>query len=148
MIEKFTPEEIDRLRKEISEYDKRPFYFPFESAVNHGRFTKISDNMYYSAAYQDLSMRQRQLYFQMKQQFYPKLVVHGVTIEANDKNIIYPRSLWIKDYSSWRTFHKDLEALKSHGFIEELRNGKESRTKNIYSFSEGWKCWRKKDDLR
>ena len=88
-----------------------------------------------SKAWLDLSLRQRQLYFEFKSKFRVNLK----TLETNQDNISIPKSEAIKMYGDLRTFRKDIDALIEHGFIYQKESGFNTRTVNIYAFSEKWK---------
>jgi murein L,D-transpeptidase YafK len=51
-------------------------------------------------------------------------------------------------FTNGAQFSKCKNELIAHGFIEEIENGRTSRTKNVYAFSEKWKDWKPGDDFR
>lgn len=119
-------------------------YKPFESKHANGRFIKIACDMHDSPAYQDLSMVQRQLYFEMKYDYIPDKCRNGVIVPASDKNIFFPKNKWEQLYNgNWRAWNRDRDALITHGFIKLKECGKISRTPNVYELSEEWKKWEK-----
>ncbi len=115
--------------------NKPPNNYPFESNNTRYDFIKICRDMTKSKAWLDLSLRQRQLYFEFKSKFRVNLK----TLETNQDNISIPKSEAIKMYGDLRTFRKDIDALIEHGFIYQKESGFNTRTVNIYAFSEKWK---------
>lgn len=126
--------------------DAKP-YKPFESRKEYGGFTRISWDMMESKAYQDLTMRQRQLYFELKREYNPEKSTGGVVIQPNDQNILFPESKWKPLYKgNSRAWKIDRQALEDHGFIETMERGQTSRTPNVYKLSSKWKEWPVKED--
>ena len=115
--------------------NKPPNNYPFESSNTRFDFIKICRDMTKSKAWLDLSLRQRQLYFEFKSKFR----VNSKTLDTNKDNISIPKSEAMKLYGDLRTFRKDIDALIEHGFIYQKECGFNTRTVNIYAFSEKWK---------
>ena len=117
--------------------NKPPNNYPFESANTRYDFIKICRDMTKSKAWLDLTLRQRQLYFEFKSKFR----VNTKTMETNKDDISIPKSEALKLYGDLRTFRKDIDALIEHGFIYQKECGFNTRTVNIYGFSEKWKYY-------
>ena len=123
----------------------KPKFKPFESRTSNGRFTLITDDMRKSKAYQDLTMTQRQLYFEMKAEYNPEKSTAGSITPANDQNIVFPKKSWFPLYKgNQRKWEVDRDALIKHGFIEQRESGKTTRTPSVYALSERWKTWPEK----
>lgn len=120
----------------------RAIHKPFESRTEYGRFTKIVDDMQASEAWNDLTYRQTGLYLAMKRLYTPKKCTDGIVVPANDQNITFPHSIWGKKYrENYRAWKEDCDALISHGFIEIVEHGKNTRTPDIFKFSAKWQDW-------
>ena len=113
----------------------------FESNTERGRFTKICIDMMQSDAWQELSLRQRALYLEFKSKFTQK-AMNGRIISDNASNISLPKSEAIKLYGDLRTFRADRKILIDKGFIKIILNGKNTRSANIYGFSDEWKKYK------
>lgn len=118
--------------------------FPFESNYiinkNH-KYTKICDDMIESKAWQDLSMRARGLYLELKKKFVSKN--GGTETNQNDISIVYDD--YYKKVYSKNTLFKDVDELIEHGFIKVVKHGKLARLPNIYGFDVMWKKYGTKD---
>ena len=119
---------------------KRPKYKHrnFESRTDQGKFTKVCDDMMQSSAWASLSLRQRGLYLELKSKYTQK-VSGGQIISDNADDISMPKSEAQKLYSELRTFRKDMDALIDRGFLRMVHCGFNTRTVNIYGFSDRWK---------
>lgn len=115
--------------------NKPPNNYPFESDNSRYDFTKICRDMQKSKAWKDLSFRQHGLYLYLKSKF----TVNTKTLETNQDNISMPKSEAIEKYGDLRTFRKDIDTLIEHGFIYQKVAGFNTRTANIYAFSDKWK---------
>ena len=121
----------------------RELFKKFESSKSNGRFIMIAYDMIKSTAYQDLTMTQRQLYFEMKSEYRPDHNTNGIIIPANDQNICFPCSRWKPLYkNNQRKWTIDRDSLILHGFIELAECGKTTRTPNVYRLSGKWKEWK------
>ena len=145
---------------------KKP-YVPqwFESEVSFLPKTKkkicakdASANIYVSMlmsqAWHDLSLKQKELYLYCKAQQFGE---HKIEVEHKTNNEIQNntnlnlltrftmnKSKWCEIYHIYskggqRHFYADMKALVDNGFIKVVENGKTSRTKNIYEYSDKWK---------
>ena len=117
---------------------------PFESATEQGKFTKVCDDMMQSPSWADLSLRQRGLYLELKRKYTQKKSA-GVLISDNADDISIPKSEAQTMYGAMRSFRVDIDALISHGFIRLVQSGFNTRTVNIYGFSDRWKRYGKPD---
>ena len=119
---------------------KKPLFQKFESTKDNGRFVKIAWDMRQSQAYKELTLSQRQLYFEMKAEYLPERSRKGIIVPANDKNIMFPVSKWKPLYrGNQRKWLQDRDALIERGFIRIVECGKSTRTPNIYELSDEWK---------
>ena len=115
-------------------------YLPksFESIGGQTLSANLYASMLQSKAYKSLSNGARTLYTFMKLQYYG-----AKGIKDHDKTDFYFNwALANKTYSLYTNntqFKKDRDMLVEYGFIEVVENGKSSRTKNIYRFSDKWK---------
>jgi len=116
---------------------------PFESTgLSSDTSANIYESMLLSPAFKNLTTRQKLLYLYCKSQYYSEKTVDKPNPFAFTMN----RNKWLKKYelysdSNAKQFYKDIEGLINHGFIKCIRGGKLIRVKNIYEFSDKWKCW-------
>ena len=106
----------------------------------------LSANIYLdmltSPAWIDTPKNARLLYIYAKAQFW------GVKEHPqNRQDYFYLNKSLVVDiyklYTNTSQFRKDINELIKHGFIELVENGKFTRTKNIYKYSDKWKTWSK-----
>lgn len=117
---------------------------PFESDTDYGKFTKVCDDMMLSPAWADLTLRQRGLYLELKRKYTQKRS-NGVVLFHNVDNISMPKSEALTVYGTTRSFRDDIDALIAHGFIRLVQSGFNTRTVNIYGFSDRWKKYGRPD---
>lgn len=131
---------------------KKKAYRPktFESS---GKSNDTSANLYesmlLSAAFMDLTPKQRLLYVYMKAQYYGKRKPGkdnpGIESLQGDELFYFPRTLAEKynlyTRSNNRQFYNDIKAIEEHGFIKTISSGKATKTKSIYKFVGAWKMW-------
>ena len=110
---------------------------PFEGKNSSGAFTKITNEMMQSPAWEDLNIRQQGLYLRLKSKYREKRV-NGVTVESNVDNISLPKAEWHIIYGDYRTFKKDMDALHEKGFIRTVARAKYMGEPNIYGFTDKW----------
>ncbi len=110
----------------------------FESKTERGKYTKVCNDMMESTAWNALDLRQRGLYLQLKAKYTQK-VSNGNIISDNAENISIPKSEATSLYGNLKTFRKDMDKLIECGFIKMVQCGWNTRTVNIYGFSERWK---------
>jgi len=112
----------------------------FESSTEQGKFTKICDDMMESPAWLDLSLRQQGLYLYIKKKYTQKKS-NGIKISDNKDDISLPKREAILLYGDLRTFRADRDKLVANGLIEIVQLGWNTRTANIYGFSDNWKSF-------
>lgn len=153
---------------------KRDKYIPksFESCVNFlpkrkngNNATDVSANIYISMlmskALHNLTGKQKELYLYCKAQYYgeKKNNEEHLTYFEKEENLqpniekrfTMNKTKWDDIYGLYtkngkRHFYSDMKALEENGFIIILENGKQTRTKNIYEFSNNWTkfgCYKK-----
>lgn len=84
-----------------------------------------------SDAWHNLSGNAKNLYLFMRLQY------NG----SNESCFYFNKALYQKQYklySNGTQFKKDLDQLCSNGFVRIVEKGKNTRTKNIYAFSDDW----------
>lgn len=118
---------------------------PFESTTISGKFTKICNDMMEGAAWQVLSRSQRYLYLEMKRKYTQKRTKQGDVISDNANDISMPTSEVKMLYADLRNFRADMDALIECGFINLVQSGWNTRTCNIYGFSDRWKKYDEAD---
>lgn len=126
----------------------RAIHEPFEGRDPRGHFTLITDDMFDSAAWQSLSLRQQGLYLNLKHK-YKRVRYEGKTVRSNVHDITFPFSEWTKFYGTGnRTFKSDINALIERGFITVIEKNKCRRIPNKYGFVADWKNFKPipKDD--
>lgn len=131
---------------------KKKTYRP-KSFESFGKSNDTSANLYesmlLSAAFMDLTPKQRLLYVYMKAQYYGKRKPgkDNPDIEnlQGDDLFYFPRTLAEKynlyTRSNNRQFYNDIKAIEEHGFIKTISSGKATKTKSIYKFVGAWKMW-------
>lgn len=110
---------------------------PWESVGGNKLSANIYATMIQSPAWMKLSKNARLLYVYMKLQYYgaKNLPDHPATDFTFNWALV---SKTYKLYSNKRQFENDRNMLIEHGFIEYIENGKCTRTKSIYRFSDKW----------
>lgn len=110
---------------------------PFESIGGHRVSANIYVSMMQSNAWMKLSKNARLLYVYMKAQYYGarNIPEHPATDFVFNWALV---SETYKLYTNHAQFEKDRNMLVEHGFIEYIENGKNTRTKSIYRFSDKW----------
>ena len=118
---------------------RRKQYIPksWESVGGNRLSANIYASMIQSKAWMQLSKNARLLYVYMKMQYYgaKNLVDHPET------DFVFNWALASKTYklySNYARFKSDRDMLIKYGFIEVIENGKNTRTKSIYRFSDKW----------
>lgn len=100
-------------------------------------------DMYDSAAWQELTAKDIQLYLHMLRK-YQRKSTNGIIHESNKDNI----SVTGKDYLKLMapiTFRKCIDHLIELGFIKLIRNGYDAKQCNIYGFNDEWQRYGTKD---
>ena len=132
---------------------KKPKYKP-KSFESLGQKNDTSANIYMSMLmnknWQNLTKNQQLLYLYCKAQYYAekkktiKLQLAEISEEELSKCFTMNKSKWCSLYHLYNDgnqngFIKDMRALIENGFIDIVENGKVTRTKNIYKFSDRWR---------
>jgi len=115
-----------------------PKHREFESRTERGKFIKICEDMMDSPAWKALNRSQRYLYIELKRK-YTARTVNGVVAEDNSRNISLPKAEALTLYSNLQTFRGDIDCLIAVGLIDLVQSGWNTRSVNIYGFSERWK---------
>lgn len=124
----------------------------FESTgVSNDVSANIYESMAQSDAWRDLKPRERQLYVYCKLQYYGKRKPSKdfPNIDAFNSDLCFYLNLaavvnyGIYKRSGNKEFYKDIHTLVEHGFIEIISNGKYTKTKSIYKYSDKWQSWKK-----
>jgi len=110
----------------------------------------IYESMLQSAAFMDLSARQRLLYVYMKAQYYGKRKPgkdYPDMEKLQDDDLFYFSMAMAEEYglytrSNHTRFYADIKELERHGFIKTVSNGKKNKKKSIYRFSADWQQWK------
>ena len=118
LIKKTNEHSIYANYKDDKEYYKRKKIKPSFSAITH--------SMLMSDAYFQLTDRAKILYLYM------------IDYANGKKRYTFPKSIYSKIMTN-ETFKKKKLELINLGFIEEIQNGKNTRTKNVYEFIDTWK---------
>ena len=114
----------------------KKLFYSFESLHENGAFTKISNDMIKSKAWKKLSLRQQGLYLHLKTKF-----TKYKNQDTNVDDISIPKSEASTLYGDLKTFRKDIDVLIDTGFIRQIKSGWNTRTENIYGFSDKWKLF-------
>ena len=115
---------------------KKKLFYPFESHYENGAFTKISNDMIKSKAWKELSLRQQGFYLYFKSKF-----TKYKNQDTNVNDISIPKKEALLLYGDLKTFRKDIDVLIEKGFIKQVESGWNTRTVNIYGFSDKWKLY-------
>lgn len=121
--------------------------------------TDVSANIYISMlqsmAWHNLTGKQKELYLYCKAQYYGEkksksehLTEYEKLEKENNidisKRFTMNKSKWLEIYhiyadSTQRYFYSDMKELIKNGFIRVLEKGDNTRSKNIYEFSDKWR---------
>ena len=99
-------------------------------------FAAIYSSMVGSEAWAALTNNARVLYIYMKLQLFGNKKDH-----LPEGRFYFNRAMYSKNYNLYKNqtqFYTDRDLLIKCGFIDEVENGKTTRTKNIYQFSDRW----------
>ena len=110
---------------------------PWESVDGNRLSANIYASMISSHAWEQLSKNARLLYMYMKFQYYgaKNIPEHPAT------DFVFNWALASKTYklyTNYKQFENDRNMLIKYGFIDEVENGKTTRTKSIYRYSDRW----------
>ena len=114
----------------------------WEAIRNNDRYVSLSHSLLTSAAYRDLTWRQRALYIELKRRYWRK-VSRGAIIDSNDGKIHFTKSEQADfyGYDAAKEFRADMKALCDHGFVTVTFRGGSTRMPNQYGFSPEWQKW-------
>ncbi len=121
---------------------KRKQYIPktWESIDGNRLSANIYVSMMQSNAWMQLSKNARLLYIYMKAQYYGQKNLP----ERPSTDFVFNWALVNKTYKLYSNkgqFENDRNMLIQYGFIEIVENGKNTRTKNIYRYSDKWQSF-------
>lgn len=114
---------------------------PFESVGGNKLSANIYVTMLQSPAYLTLSGNAAKLYNYMKLQYFGAKNIS----EHPAEDFVFNWGMASKTYPLYtnkKQFYKDRDMLIEHGLIEVVECGKNTRTKNIYRFSDKWQSWK------
>lgn len=130
---------------------KKNKYIPksFESIGNsNDTSANIYMSMLLSDSWTNLTKNQQILYVYCKAQYYaekrkPKPQIIELSEEELNLCFTMNKAKWCKLYKIYANggqerFKKDMQCLIDNGFIDLIESGKNTRTKNIYKFSNRW----------
>ena len=105
-------------------------------------------SMLTSSAWKDLSNNSRVVYLDMKSQYYGQKKVkepdENGNIKEFDQECFYFNWGIARDVFGIKNptqLNKDIKSLIEHGFVEIVKNGKNTRTKSVYKLSDKWQKW-------
>lgn len=94
---------------------KKILFYDFESIHSNGAFTRISNDMIKSKAWNMLGLRQHGLYLYLKSKF-----TKYKSQDTNVNNISIPKKEALTLYGDLKTFRKDIDLLIEYGFIRQI----------------------------
>lgn len=114
---------------------------PFESVDGNSLSANLYATMLQSKAWKKLNKGAMVLYLYMKLQYYGarNIVDHPQTDFVFNKAMV---TQVYGLYTNMSQFRKDRDLLIEYGFIEYVENGKNTRTKSIYRFSNKWQQYK------
>lgn len=123
---------------------------PFESTgVKNDTSANVYRSMLESPAYKALTKNQRLLYVYMKSRYYgarkPGKDFPDIEELQGEELFYFNRKLAVEfalySKANERQFYRDVAALEEHGFIRTVSNGRETKSRSVYSFSDEWQTW-------
>lgn len=112
----------------------------WESIGKNNKFVRLFVEQLESKAMQNLTGRQIALYLFMKMQYKGKETKNNPN--GKKEQFYFNWGLANKKYclyTNQKTFYNDIKALIKFGFIECIENNRNTRSKNVYAFSDKWK---------
>ena len=139
-------------RKQKQDYSPQGFETILGTA-NCNLNARIYDAMMDSNAWMKLSKNAIVLYLNMKRQYYGQKTIsgyetnlvktsRGYTSVRPSEYFYFNEYLWKRKYklfSNNSSFYKARDMLVKYGFIEIVVNGRYTKTRSIYKFSDKWK---------
>lgn len=133
------------MARKKTKYQKKSF-------ESDGRSDDVSANLYLSMLTNEkwlaLSKSQQVLYLYCKLQHYsekrkPQTFDNSLSTQEQSVCFTMNRQKWLNEYHLYGAggadcFTRDMKTLINNGFIEIVENGKITRTKSIYKFSDKW----------
>lgn len=114
-------------------------------------FCMVFESLLQSAAYIDLTDKQKTLYIVCASQFYghrkPRRDYKEIP-EFQDDDVFYLNWREIHEiygmYSAGNhsRFYKDMQVLQEHGFVTQITSGKSQHKKSIWKFDWKWQTWK------
>lgn len=115
-------------------------------------FCMVFESLLQSAAYTDLSDKQKALYIVCTSQLYGHRKPekdHKDVPELQGDDVFYLNWREVHErygmYSqnNHGRFYKDMKVLQEHGFIKQIASGKSQHKKSIWQFDWQWQLWKK-----
>lgn len=127
---------MGRRKEQKTTYLRKSFETKKPGKPSGEPFAAIYASMIGGEAWEALTNNARILYFYMKLQLFG-----GNKNGLPEGQFYFNRSTYTKTYDLYTNqtqFYTDKDLLIRYGFIDEIENGRTTRTKNIYSFSDRW----------
>lgn len=125
---------------------KVPNSWESDKPCSEAFFSIVCDSMLKSDAWKQLSSNQKVLYITCKIQGFKRndKASFDEQYRGNPRYFTMNRYKYTKVYALYNSnnqkgFHRDMDALIEHGFIECVISGRATRSKSLYRFSEKWK---------
>lgn len=115
-------------------------------------FCMVFDSLLESAAFKDLTDKQRYIYILCVSQFYghrkPEKDYKDIDeVQGKDKFYLNWREVHERygmySEGNHSRFYKDMQALQEHGFIRQISSGKAQHKKSVWQFDWHWQTWNK-----
>ena len=125
------------------------------SQLRPDTYARIADSLVLSEAFKDLKPHLQMLYIYMREQEIGKRKPNRDFDEdfplweaVRSEQCFYFPFCTAKKYSkryagNSKRLYDDIDVLIEHGFIEKVMSGKNTRSKNVYKYSDKWQHWSK-----
>lgn len=142
--------------------DQKPYYkwesmttrndhtYMYNGKIAKDTTTRLCYTMLISPAFKDLSTRQRMLYVYAKTEFFGSRDRPRKKFKEFDSDIYFYLNHYLLSSiyelypkTNKKGLYDDIKALISHGFIENVTNGRANQQRSIYKYSDKWKTWEK-----
>lgn len=123
-------------KKESSKYKRKSYETRKPGEPTGEPYAAIYASMIGSQAWEALTNNAKVLYLYMKLQLFGNKKDH-----LPEGQFYFNRATYSKTYNLYKNqtqFYVDKDLLIKYGFIDEIENGKTTRTKSIYQFSDRW----------
>lgn len=132
-----------------SKYKARSFESAGGKNGKNDTYAAIYDSMLYHPAFMSLKNRQKVLYLYIKSRYFghkkPREDFPDIPDLRGDDLFYFPLTAGIEagiyTSSMKRELYNDIKALEEHGLIRTVFNGKPTKRKSIYGFSNKWQTW-------